>query len=58
MNEALQAAYLIAEMLTKGKTIEELTRLQVTLQTVSSLVTADLVAKRSGMTTSDRRPRE
>ena len=48
MDADLELAFLIAEALTKGKTTEELTRLQITLQTISSLVAADLAYKRNG----------
>lgn len=47
MDADLRVAYLIAESLTKGKSVEELTALQILLQTVSSLVAADLACKRS-----------
>ena len=54
MDADLELAFLIAEALTKEKTIEELTRLQITLQTISSLVAADLACKRNGSTGSNR----
>ena len=47
MDADIKLAYLIADALTKGKNLEELTRLQITLQTVSSLVTAELARVRS-----------
>ena len=46
MDVDLKVAYLIAESLTEGKSVEELTALQIVLQTVSSLVAADLACKR------------
>jgi len=59
MDADLKVAYMIAEALTKGKTIEQLARLQITLQTLSSLVAAELACLRNGgSTASDRRPSE
>ena len=46
MDADLRVAYLIAESLTRGKSAEELSSLQILLQTVTSLVSADLACKR------------
>lgn len=46
MDADLKAAYLIAEALTKGLSVEELSRLQVTLQTLCSLVGGELALAR------------
>ena len=54
MNANIELAYLIAETLTKGKSTEELAALQITLQTISSLVAADLASKRNGSTGGNR----
>ena len=48
MDADIKLAYLIAEALTKDKTLEELTHLQLTLQTLSSLVAAELACRRNG----------
>ena len=48
MDADIKAAYLIAEALTAGKSLDELARLQITLQTVSSLVAAQLACLRNG----------
>ena len=54
MDANIELAYLIAETLTKGKSTEELAALQITLQTISSLVAADLASKRNASTDSNR----
>ncbi len=48
MDADIKAAYLIAEALMKGKSLDELARLQITLQTVSSLVAAQVACLRNG----------
>ena len=48
MDAEIKTAYLIAEALTAGKSLEELARLQITLQTISSLVAAELASRRRG----------
>ena len=59
MDVDLKIAYLIAEALTKDCSLIELTRLQITLQTVSSLVAAELACRRNlGSTTANRRASE
>ena len=42
MNDDLTLAYALARALTEGKTVEELSRLHILLQTVCSLVSAEL----------------
>ena len=46
MDEDLTFAFAVARALVKGKTTEELTRLQIVLQAVSSLVAAELGCSR------------
>ena len=55
MDVDLKIAFLIAESLTKDCSMSELTHLQITLQTLSSLVAAELACRRNlGSTTADR----
>ncbi|MBO4472215.1 MAG: hypothetical protein J5765_00260 [Clostridia bacterium] len=51
MDEDLTFAYAVARALIKGKSTEELARLQIILQTVSSLVAAELASQRLKATT-------
>ena len=51
MDEDLTFAYAVARALTTGKNTEELARLQIVLQTISSLVTAELASQRLKATT-------
>ena len=46
MNEDLTFAFTVARALIADKTLEELSRLQVLLQTVASLVASELALKR------------
>ena len=57
MNDDLTLAYALARALTEGKNTEELSRLQIILQTVCSLVSAELGCRRlqSNERANDRR---
>lgn len=46
MDDDLTLAYALARTLTKDKTADELARLQILLQTVCSLVSAELACRR------------
>ena len=46
MDADLSTAYAIAQAMIAGKTLRELTRLQIVLQTISSLVSAEIGCKR------------
>ena len=52
LDRELRVAYAIAEALTAGKNATELARLQIVLQTISSLITAEINCKRLGSSTS------
>lgn len=58
MDADLKTAFLIAEALTKGRSTEELAALQIFLQTLSSLVGAELATKRSKSQSSESAPRQ
>ena len=47
MDADVKLACLIAESLTRGKSIEEIARLQVTLQAISSLLASELSCLRN-----------
>ena len=51
LDRDLRLAYAIAEALTVDKSVEELARLQIVLQTISSLVAAELGCLRNGGST-------
>lgn len=54
MDVELKIAYLIADALTKGCSMAELARVQITLQTVSSLIASELSYRRNlGSTTAE-----
>ena len=42
MEDTLSVAYAMAKALTEGKSLQELTKMQITLQAISSLVTAEI----------------
>lgn len=46
MEDTLSVAYAVAKALTDGKTLQELNRLQITLQAISSLVAAEIAKRR------------
>ena len=46
MEDTLSVAYAMAKALTEGKTLQELNRLQITLQAITSLVNAEVAEKR------------
>ena len=48
MTGSLNAACIIADILTKDKSLPELMELQATLQAISSLVSAQIAVLRSG----------
>ena len=52
MDADLRFAYMIAEALTQGKTQQELMQLQVFLQTLSSLITAQIACLRNSLSKS------
>ena len=51
LDRDLRLAFAIAEALTVDKSVEELARLQIVLQTISSLVAAELGCLRNGGST-------
>ena len=51
MDEELKLAVALAHALMEGKTAEELARLQILLQTVTSLVSAEVGCRRLGAST-------
>ena len=46
MDADLRIAYALAENLLAGKSLSELTRIQIVLQTISSLVSAEIGCRR------------
>ena len=46
MEDTLSVAYAVAKALSEGKTLEELTALQIRLQAISSLVAAEIASMR------------
>lgn len=48
MEDTLSVAYAVAKALTEGKSLQELNRLQIALQAISSLVSAEVAERRLG----------
>ena len=56
----VKLAYALTEALIKGKNSEEIARLQITLQTICSLLSSELACRKTknSITTSDGSPRQ